>query len=190
MKKEKMPTMRLRQLSDFCVSNGLMFTSNYLRRRYYLTDITTGESLNDLKRSDSYSYLKWNENSTDLKRSDSNSELNIGLLNGEIVSVECMLSHDSLVYDFDITLVKSVAGDLKEGRKSVVIRETLLEYSKVFDELSCDPSSVGLKLRFYVMRLKLDTFLVEGLFRDFIKRCRLHMRMLAIVVPPSLAHSS
>lgn len=126
-----------------------MVTNNYLTHRFS-TDTTLGDSFNESR------------------RNVSSNELNVGLVSGDILSVESMLSRGGLTYDFDITLVKSVAGDLKRGRRNLVVRETLLSYSKLFDELSCDPSSVGLKIQFYVMRLKLDTLLVERLLRDFL----------------------
>lgn len=51
--------------------------------------------------------------------------------------------------------------------------------NKLFEDLCSDPESFGLKLNFTVIRLKPNTLLVEGLLRDFVKRCNLHMRMLS-----------
>lgn len=96
---------------------------------------------------------------------------------GDVVSLEAMLFKGKLEYDFDVTLGKAVAGNLT-GREST-LQGHLSDYSKLFDQLLSDPGNCGLKIQFYVMRLKSDTLLVERLFRDFIKRCRLHLRVLS-----------
>ena len=136
----------------FNYSNGSVVTINHPTRRPF-TAITTDASF---------------------------SELNP---NGDIASVETMLSRKKLEYDFDTTLVKGISvtrGSGKDGRgRKLVIREAVLNYNKLFEDLCSNPESVGLKLNFTVTRLKSNTLLVEGLLRDFANRCSLHMRMLS-----------
>lgn len=89
---------------------------------------------------------------------------------GDVVSIEAMLSKGKLEYDFDVTLGKAVAGNLTGRGKESTLQGYLSDYSKLFDQLLSDPGNCGLKINFYVMRLKSDTLLIERLLRDFIKR--------------------
>lgn len=101
------------------------------------------------------------------------------------MDLEVMLSEMKLEYDFDGTsvLAKSVARKLTKGYsgrlKESVIREVALEYAELFDSVCKDPENSWLKLKFYVIRFKLDTLLVERLLCDYLKRCRLHMGLLS-----------
>ena len=52
-------------------------------------------------------------------------------------------------------------------------------YKKLFEQLLPAPEDTCLKLQFYVIHLKLVTILVER--RDFLKRCQLHLNLLAKV---------
>lgn len=90
-----------------------------------------------------------------------------------------MLSRKKLEYDFDTSLISVTRGSSKDGSRQLAIREAVLNYTKLFEDLCSDPESVGLKLNFTVIRLKPNALLVEGLLRDFAKRCNLHMRMLS-----------
>lgn len=97
-----------------------------------------------------------------------------------IVSLEIMLFRRKLEYDFDVASGKDVVGGQKGGRNSfTAVRKVKLNLKGSFDQLLSDPGNFRLKLRFYVIRLKLGTLLVERLLWDFIKRCKLHLRMLS-----------
>lgn len=84
---------------------------------------------------------------------------------GGVVSLEVMLFKGSLEYDFDITLVKNVVGIFKVRSKESAIQKVLVDYRVLFDQLLTDPDNgnFGLKLNFYVIRLKSSTLLVERL---------------------------
>ena len=105
------------------------------------------------------------------------------------MDLEVMLSEMKLEYDFDGTsvLAKSVARKLTKGYsgrlKESVIREVALEYAELFDSVCKDPENSWLKLKFYVIRFKLDTLLVERLLCDYLKRCRLHIGLLSKDLP-------
>ena len=73
-----------------------------------------------------------------------------------------MLRRGKLEYDFGITSVKPIERkSLRKGSiKDSIIREALSEYVELFTKLLADPGDSWLKLRFSVVRLKLNTFLV------------------------------
>ena len=79
-----------------------------------------------------------------------------------VVSLEGMLRRGKLEYDFGITSVKPIERkSLRKGSiKDSIIREALSEYVELFTKLLADPGDSWLKLRFSVVRLKLNTFLV------------------------------
>lgn len=95
----------------------------------------------------------------------------------KIISLEVMLSRRVLVFDFDTALVKTERLT-KSGRLSAV-GKALLDYEDIFKGLLGDSKNTCLKLKFCLFRLKLNTFLVERLLRDYLNRCKLHIALLS-----------
>lgn len=101
----------------------------------------------------------------------------------EVVSLEAMLSCRELAFDFDITSVKieysTKKGSGRIGLSASVLEKALLDYENMFFARGFDSKNTYLKLRFCLARLKLNTFLVERLLRDYLKRCKLHISLLS-----------
>ena len=98
------------------------------------------------------------------------------------VSLEVMLYNGKVEYDFAVN--EAVVRRLKRGRgarklKEVTMRDLLLDYRKSFENVLADQGSSSLKLDFYVIRLRLNALLVERLLRDFVKRSKWHIGLLA-----------
>jgi hypothetical protein len=93
-----------------------------------------------------------------------------------VVSLEDMLKGRGIVYDFGAISPTRREGLAKDSGR--VLKDTLLEMEDLFDKLLQDPGDFWLKLRFSVVRLKLNNIVVERLLRDFLKRCDLHMKLL------------
>ena len=97
----------------------------------------------------------------------------------DFVSLEAMLSRRVLVFDFDTAWVNPKPERLtKSGRLSAVER-ALLDYESIFRDLLGDSKNTCLRLKFCVARLRLNTYLVEFLLRDYLKRCKLHLKLLS-----------
>ena len=93
-----------------------------------------------------------------------------------VVSLEDMLKNRSIVCDFG-----AISPTQREGlskSSSRVLKETLSEMEDLFNKLLQDPGDFWLKLKFSVVRLKLNNIMVERLLRDYLKRCDLHMKLL------------
>lgn len=99
-----------------------------------------------------------------------------------VVSLEVMLYNGKVEYDFAVN--EAVVRRLKRGHgarklKEVTMRDLLLDYRKSFETVLADQGSSSLKLNFYVIRLRLNTLLVERLLRDFVKRSKWHVGIIA-----------